>query len=109
QLENDRLILGLDKNMMDLPMLLARNRMGSHHVKWTKDGDYILLSISLIPSKTGVLIPPLYKNQRIDYQILGRFPIIKDKSTEHTFFIDATDLFLKTFIRWDSHIEETVV
>src|SRR5690606_6683417 len=71
-------------------------------------GNNIHLYISLIPSETGVLLPPIYKNQRIDNQLLGLFPIIKDRSTARTYSIDVTELFLSNEIRWNIETQETI-
>src|SRR5690606_31212896 len=90
QIENDRLILEIQADILDKPMLLVRRNAGYHQVNWTKEGGFILLSISLIPSETGILIPPIYRNKRIDNQILGRFPIIEDKNIRDSYVIDVT-------------------
>ncbi len=107
-LEDGRLILELDEEMMEVPMLLVRQETGFQQVKWSKEGKYVLLTIPLIESEAGVLIPPLAINDRVDRQLLGRFPIIRDRSTDHSFAIDATELFLKTHIQWNLDHPETV-
>ena len=106
-LEKDRLIIGVDIEMLDKPMLFVRHGAGHQQVVWSKHNDYILLTASKIESLAGTVIP-LYFNYKIDSNIIGRFPIIKEKSTENSFFVDATDLLLQTHIRWNLKSSETV-
>lgn len=107
-LEKDRLIIGVDVEVLDTPMLFVRHGSGHQQVVWSKQNDHILLTIAQIESLSGTVIP-LYFNYRIDSNIIGRFPIIKKKSTENSFFVDVTDLLLQTNIRWNLKSSETVV
>lgn len=107
-LENERLILEVEKHLLDVPMLLVRHEMGFQQVTWSKEGNYLLLTIPLIQSEAGFLIPPFNINPRIDRQLLGRFPIIKEYSMGEAFGIDATDLFLKSHIQWNLNHPESI-
>lgn len=108
-LEDDRLLLELDEGVMDSPMHLARLGVGYHHIQWSRQGDHILLSLSLIKSQTGTLIPPIAGKPKIHKLLLGRFPIMDDRGTEHSVVIDATELFLRTHIPNRYYSKETVV
>ncbi|MHA7831833.1 MAG: zinc-dependent metalloprotease [Flagellimonas sp.] len=108
-LENDRLLLELDESVMDTPMHLTRLGVGYHHVKWSRQGDNILLSLELIESETGTLIPPIIGKPKIYKQLLGRFPIMGGRGTDHTFVIDATELFLQTHIQYEYYSKQNVV
>lgn len=107
-LKDDRLILEMDKQLMDVPMLLVRHEIGFHQVTWSKEGRHLLLYMGLVPSEVGIQVPPLFTNQRIERQLLGRFPILEGNPDESTISIDATDLFVKTYIRWNIQSQETI-
>ncbi|MDF0716987.1 zinc-dependent metalloprotease [Muricauda sp. 334s03] len=98
--EDGRVTLELDSKTLQVPMLLVRHGAGQHQVTWSKKEDVVFMELSLIPSGAGVLIPPLPKNQRVYNQLLGRYPIIQNRSLKEHLFIDITDLFFKTDIRW---------
>ncbi|MHA7830182.1 MAG: zinc-dependent metalloprotease [Flagellimonas sp.] len=108
-LENDRLLLELDKGILETPMHLVRLGVGYHHIQWSRQGDHILVSLSLIESETGTLIPPIVGKPKIHKQLLGRFEIIGNKGTDHSMVIDATDLFLKTHIQYEFYSKQNVV
>ncbi|MFD2101305.1 zinc-dependent metalloprotease [Flagellimonas iocasae] len=108
-LEDDRLLLELDEEVLDTPMHLVRLGVGYHHIQWSRQGDHILLSLSLIESQTGTLIPPIVRKPKIHKQLLGRFDIIADKGPDHSVVIDATDLFLKTHIQYEYYAKQNVV
>lgn len=106
-LEGDRLIMQIDKDILGKPILFVQHNMGHHQVVWSKQRDYLLLTIPEIQSLSGTIIP-VYGHYRIDSHIIGRFPILKTNNTEHFSSIDATDLFLQTDIKWNIESPETV-
>lgn len=107
-LEKDRLIIVIDADVLDTPMLLVRHGSGHQQVVWSKHNKHILLTIPKIESVSGLIIP-LYFNYKIDSNTIGRFPIMIEKSTSDSFSIDATDLLLQTNIRWNLKSSETVI
>ena len=107
-LEAGRLYFEIGEGLLQKPMLLVRHGMGQHQIIWAKQPDQILLILSPIHSLSGVVIP-LKNDGRTDGKILGRFPIIKEKSSLRSFYIDVTDLFLQTAIKWHSELPETVL
>jgi len=104
---NNRLLLELDYNILDVPLLFVRHGSGQHQVVWSREGDHVLLTLSQIRSELGFSLP-LYDNYAIESHILDRFPIIKERSNGCSVFIDATELFLQTPIKWGSNDSETV-
>jgi hypothetical protein len=106
-LEGDRLLFEIDTKILDKPILFVRHDLGHHQVVWSKQRDHILLIIPQIESLSGTIIP-LYNDYHIESNIIGRFPIIKNKSTAQSFYIDATDLLLQTTIKWNLYSPETV-
>ena len=107
-LEAGRLFFNINEVLLQKPMLFVRHGMGEHQIIWSKQPDHILLTLSQIHSLSGVVIP-LENNYRTDEKILGRFPIIKEKSSSQSFYIDVTDLLLQTAINWNLESPETVV
>lgn len=107
-LEAGRLFFNINEVLLQKPMLFVRHGMGEHQIIWSKQPDHILLTLSQIHSLSGVVIP-LENNYRTDEKILGRFPIIKEKSSSQSFYIDVTDLLLQTAINWNLESLETVV
>lgn len=107
--EDDRLLLELDKGILDTPMHLVRIGVGFSQIQWARQGDHILVSLSLIESETGTLIPPIVRKPKIHKQLLGRFEIMGDRGTDHSVVIDATDLFLKTHIPYEYYSKQNVV
>jgi len=106
-LEGDRLLLEIDTKILNKPILFVRHDLGHHQVIWSKQRDHILLTIPQIHSLSGTIIP-LYNDYHIESNIIGRFPIIKNKSTAQSFYIDVTDLLLQTAIKWNLYSPETV-
>jgi uncharacterized protein DUF4953/uncharacterized protein DUF5117 len=107
-LEGDRLLLEIDNKLLNKPMLFVRHNVGHHQVIWSKQRDHILLIVPQIHSLSGTIIP-LYNDYHIDSNILGRFPIIKNKSTAQSFYIDITNLLLQAEIKWNIKSPETVL
>ena len=106
-LEAGRLFFNINEGLLQRPMLFVRHGMGQHQVIWSKQPDHILLTLSQIHSLSGAVIP-LENDYRTDGKIL-RFPIIKEKSSSRSFYIDVTDLLLQTAIKWNLESPETVV
>lgn len=106
-LENERLLLELDSNILDVPVLFVRHGSGQHQVIWSRNRDHILLTLSQIRSVLGIYLP-LYDDNTIMHHILGRYPILKNRSTGGAVFIDATELFLLTPLKWGPNDPETV-
>ncbi|PKP29050.1 MAG: hypothetical protein CVU01_01920 [Bacteroidetes bacterium HGW-Bacteroidetes-18] len=107
-LEGDRLLLEIDIKILDKPILFVRHDIGHHQVIWSKQRDHILLTIPQIHSLSGTIIP-LYNDYHIKTNIIGRFPIIKNKSTTQSFYIDVTDLLLQADITWNMEGPETTL
>lgn len=105
-LQNNKVYLKLYKNLLGKDLLFARHGKGYTHVVWAKYLDQILLEIPRVESLSGIIIP-IKDNLTIDKKIVGRFPIIKEKSDDNTFCIDITDLFKKNKIAWYSGFSET--
>tara|TARA_R110000796_G_scaffold80122_2_gene177407 strand:- start:38 stop:2218 length:2181 start_codon:yes stop_codon:yes gene_type:complete len=105
-LQDNKVFLKLDENLLGKDLLFARHGKGYTHVVWTKYLDQILLEIPRVESLSGIIIP-IKDNLTIDKKIVGRFPIIKEKSDDNTFGIDITDLFKKNKIAWYSGFSET--
>jgi len=106
-LEGDRLFFEVEAKILDKPLLFVRHDLGHHQVIWSKQRDHILLTIPQIESLSGAIIP-VYNDYHIEANIIGRFPIIKNKSTAQSFYIDVTDLLLQTAIKWNLYSPETV-
>lgn len=107
-LETERLFFNINEELLQKPMLFVRHDMGHNQVIWSKQPDHILLTLSPIHSLSGAVIP-LENNYRTDMIILGRFPIIKEKSSSNSFYIDVTDLLLQTAVKWHLESPETVI
>ena len=107
-LEGDRLLLEIDTKILNKPLLFVRHGIGHHQVIWSKQRDHILLTIPQIHSLSGTIIP-LYNDYHIKTNIIGKFPIIKNKSTAQSFYIDVTDLLLQADITWNMESPETVI
>ncbi|MCR9228775.1 MAG: zinc-dependent metalloprotease [Flavobacteriaceae bacterium] len=106
-LENERLLLQLDSALLDVPILFVRHGSGQHQVVWSRERNHILLTLPRIRSELGFYLP-IYDNYAIKFHVLGRFPILKERSDERSVFIDATELFLQTPIKWGFGDPETV-
>lgn len=105
ELKDERLILGLEPEVFGVPMLFVRHGTGDHQVVWTREEDYVLLTIPRVKSELDIELP-LLGNQAIASRVIGRFPILGDGPTVH---IDATDLFLQTHIPWQPGPPESVL
>tara|TARA_R110002074_G_scaffold27499_3_gene79751 strand:- start:39282 stop:41615 length:2334 start_codon:yes stop_codon:yes gene_type:complete len=108
QLEGERLFFKIDVEALQKPMLFVRHDVGYHQVIWSKHLDHIILTIPQIESLSGVVIPLNY-DYHDEANIIGRFPILKDKSSNKSFYIDVTDLFLNTAIKWNLESPEHVL
>lgn len=108
QLEDERLILGLEPEVFGAPMLFVRHGTGDHQVVWSRQEDHVLLTIPRVKSELDIELP-LLGNQAITSRIIGRFPIRKDRSDGPTVHIDATALFLQTHIPWQPGPPESVL
>ncbi|MBO0322165.1 zinc-dependent metalloprotease [Muricauda sp. CAU 1633] len=106
--EQGRLVFEVLEEGLDLPMLLVRHGSSQLQVVWSRQGDFIELRTTWINSLAGVRIP-MYGNTRIRSNILGRYAIIRERSSKDSFFIDVTDLFLKAEIPWPFSSKETVI
>lgn len=107
-LEDERLILGLDPEALGAPMLFVRHGTGDHQVLWTRQKDYVLLTIPRVKSVLDVELP-LFGSRAITSRVIGRFPILKDRGDGATLHIDATDLFLRSQIPWHPGPPESVL
>ncbi|MAU15926.1 MAG: hypothetical protein CMH46_10360 [Muricauda sp.] len=107
-LENERLLLELDSILWDVPVLFVRHGKGQHQVVWSREGNHVLLTLDRVRSALGFYLP-IYDNYAIESHIVGRFPILKERSHGGSVFIDATELFLQTPIKWGLEGPETVL
>lgn len=99
-LENDKAYLEIKNEHLDTPMLLVRHDIGHNQVVWSKQGNHILLTIPQIKSSSGVLIPVNY-DYRNESNLIGRFPIIEEKSHSNLFYIDVTELLFNSTLKWN--------
>lgn len=106
-IDGGRLFFIIHGELLENPMLFVRHDMGHHQIVWSKQRDYIMLIIPQIKSLSGVTIPLNY-DYRIKSLVIGRFPIIKEKSSDRLFYIDVSDLLLQTTIKWHVDSPETV-
>lgn len=107
-LEGERLMVSLDVELLGRPMLFVRHGIGQHHVVWIKHRDYLNLEVPSIHSESGVDIPA-DRDSNVSTNILGRFPIVREKSDAQSLVIDITDLVLRTPVRWNKQIPESVI
>ena len=98
-LENDKIYLELDKSIIDKPILFVRHHMDQLHVKWSHIGNQVVLSQQMVTSVMGELIP-IDGDYTIEERVLGKFPLITEKSKDDQLVIDATDLVLNLEIKW---------
>ena len=98
-LENDKIYLELDKSIIGKPILFVRHHMNQLHVKWSQIGNQVVLSQQMVTSVMGELIP-IDGDYTIEERVLGKFPLITEKSKGNQLVIDATDLLLNLEIRW---------
>lgn len=100
EIKNERLYFKINDCDLNHNILFVKHGLGFHQVVWTKQRNYILLSIPSIQSSSGIKIP-LNNNYRHSTNIIGRFPIIEDGPTLKEYTIDVTDLFIQTPIKWN--------
>ena len=98
-LENDKIYLELDKSIIGKPILFVRHHMNQLHVKWSQIGNQVVLSQQMVTSVMGELIP-IDGDYTIEERVLGKFPLITEKSKGNQLVINATDLLLNLEIRW---------
>ncbi|REE07797.1 uncharacterized protein DUF5117 [Winogradskyella pacifica] len=107
-IEGDRLFIELNIALLNKPLLFVKHGIGHHQVVWSKQNDFIALTLPQIKSSSGVIIP-VDNNYRIKSIIIERFPIVKHKSSDHSFYFDATDLLIQDAIKWNLKAPETVL
>lgn len=108
QLNGDQLFFTINVERLGQPMLLVKQGIGFHQVVWSKHHNHIILTIPQIESLSGVVIP-LNFNYRDEALIIGRFPIIKEKSSTNSFYIEVSNLFLNTSIKWGTQVAEQLL
>ncbi len=107
-LEDDRLLLNISPDNLNVPMLFVRHDVGYHQVIWTTHEDHLILTIPQIESSSGVTIP-LHHNYRHKASIIGRFPIIDSQNNTDHFKIDITDFILNTNLQWPTGSPPSVI
>ena len=106
--ENEKLMFRLAASTFEDPMLFVRHEKGFRHVQWERHGNHVLLIAQLVQSSSGIQIPIL-GDYKINRQLLGRFPIKKEKVGGYI-YIDVTDLFMKDGIKWHKNdIPDTAI
>ncbi|BDW93301.1 hypothetical protein MACH07_21330 [Flagellimonas marinaquae] len=109
RLENDRLFLDVQDELLDKPLLLVRYGKGYQQVVWSKQQEYLILKVPRVQSLVGTMIP-VNQDYKIEGLILERFPIVDQDRLEDGYRVDATALFLSTEIKWyRNFVEETAV
>lgn len=98
-LEDNRLLLVLDRAIMEEPMLFVRHHKGQLTVRWSQVGEQVVLTQHRVRSALGEWIP-IDADYKIEERVLGKFKVIKEKSNEVTLAIDATELVLANDIKW---------
>ncbi|MCK0156350.1 zinc-dependent metalloprotease [Cellulophaga sp. F20128] len=102
-LVGEKLLLEIPNTLLNTEMLFVRHNTGdivvSKHIIWTRFQDRIFLEAVRVESLTGVKIP-ISNNTENTRSILATFPIIKEKSTEHTSIIEISNVLLTDQIQW---------
>ena len=108
-LEQDKLLLRIPIAQIGKAMLLVRHNDGytveHQQIVWSENKGYIHLESVRVTSQTGVIIP-LKNNPSNPSNLLGRFPILTEKSDEKSYLIEISDLFLSDNLNWKSGSKE---
>ncbi|GAA3573414.1 zinc-dependent metalloprotease [Snuella lapsa] len=107
-LEDGKLYFELNKSLLGKDLLFVRHNAGYKQVAFTQYKDQIFLETPRIESLTGVMIS-VNNDPTIEKAIIGMFPVIAEKSTENSVYIDVTNLFLKSHIPWYAGLNETLL
>ena len=102
-MEGNKTFLEIKEEHLDTPMLLVRHDIGHNQIIWSKHGDHINLIIPQIVSSAGVIIP-INNSSQNKSNLIGRFPILKEKSKSDASHIDVTGLFFDSTIKWNVQI-----
>lgn len=98
-LEDNRLLLVLDREIIGEPMLFVRHHKGQLMVRWSHLGEQVVLTQNRVRSALGEWIP-IDADYKIEERVLGKFKVIKDKNDTGGLTIDATELILANDIKW---------
>ncbi|RYC50356.1 zinc-dependent metalloprotease [Flagellimonas olearia] len=98
-LEDNRLFLVLDREIIGEPMLFVRHHKGQLMVRWLHLGEQVVLTQHRVRSTLGEWIP-IDDDYKIEERVLGKFKIIKDKNDTGGLTIDATELILSNDMKW---------
>tara|TARA_R110002033_G_scaffold154167_2_gene190598 strand:+ start:5502 stop:7817 length:2316 start_codon:yes stop_codon:yes gene_type:complete len=96
------LYLGIPKALLNQPMLLVNHQNGARlenkYVLWTQHRDNLFLETpGTIESSSGIMIP-MGANDSMHDEIIATFQIIESKRTTTTFWVNASNLFLKQLL-----------
>ncbi|MGJ5641510.1 zinc-dependent metalloprotease [Formosa sp. S-31] len=102
-LDQQQLLLELPSSMLNTEMILVNHSDGykveQQNIIWSKIENQIVLETKHIHSVNDFFIP-LENNKSAVRNILGVFPIIKDKGNSSSYWIDISDVFLTTNLNW---------
>ncbi len=104
----NKVFLELGIELLSRPILFVRHDKGYKQVVWNRYLDHIRLEAPRIESLSGAIIP-LDNDPQVQKNIVGWYPIIKEKSTSKTYYIDATELFTTNPVEWYDGFKEPVV
>ena len=111
-LEGEKIFLEIPHTLLQEQMLFVRHndgyQVGSIPVIWTRFRDRIFLETIRIESLTGVKIP-ISNNPDNTTSILATFPIMKEKSTSESYFIEISEVLLTDQIDYYRTAHEAII